>query len=57
MYASADRPLQWRRALIALTVFVLVVAAAGLGVAPIAAGGFAGAGAPILLGVLAPDGA
>jgi len=55
MYASADRPLQWRRALIALTVFVLVVAAAGLGIAPIAAAAFAGAVALILLGVLTPD--
>ncbi len=55
MYASADRPLQWRRALIALTVFVLVVAAAGLGLAPIAAAAFAGAVALILLGVLTPD--
>jgi len=55
MYASADRPLQWRRALIALTVFVLVVAAAGLGIAPIAAAAFAGAVALILLGVLTPE--
>ena len=55
LYASADRPLQWRRALIALTVFVLVVAAAGLGIAPIAAAAFAGAVALILLGVLTPD--
>ena len=55
MYASADRPLQWRRALIALTVFVLVVAAAGVGIAPIAAAAFAGAVALILLGVLTPD--
>ncbi|WP_313101044.1 SLC13 family permease [Brevundimonas sp.] len=55
MYASADRPLQWKRALIALTVFVLVVAAAGLGIAPIAAAAFAGAVALILLGVLTPD--
>jgi len=55
MYASADRPLQWRRALIALTVFVLVVAAAGLGLAPIAAAAFAGAVALILLGVLTPE--
>ncbi len=55
MYASADRPLQWKRALIALTVFVLVVAAAGLGIAPIAAAAFAGAVALILLGVLTPE--
>lgn len=55
MYASADRPLQWRRALIALTIFVLVVGAAGLGVAPIAAAAFAGAVALILLGVLTPN--
>ena len=55
LYASADRPLQWHRALIALTVFVLVVAAAGLGIAPIAAAAFAGAVALILLGVLTPD--
>lgn len=55
MYASADRPLQWRRALIALAVFVMVVAAAGLGIAPIAAAAFAGAVALILLGVLTPE--
>ena len=55
LYASADRPLQWRRALIALAVFVLVVAAAGLGIAPIAAAAFAGAVALILLGVLTPE--
>ena len=55
LYASADRPLQWKRALIALAVFVMVVAAAGLGVAPIAAAAFAGAVALILLGVLTPD--
>jgi len=55
LYASADRPLQWKRALIALAVFVLVVAAAGLGVAPIAAAAFAGAVALILLGVLTPE--
>ncbi len=55
LYASADRPLQWKRALIALAVFVMVVAAAGLGVAPIAAAAFAGAVALILLGVLTPE--
>lgn len=55
LYASADRPLQWKRALIALAVFVLVVAAAGLGIAPIAAAAFAGAVALILLGVLTPE--
>jgi len=55
LYASADRPLQWKRAVIALAVFVLVVAAAGLGIAPIAAAAFAGAVALILLGVLTPE--
>lgn len=55
LYASADRPLQWKRALIALAIFVLVVAAAGLGIAPIAAAAFAGAVALILLGVLTPE--
>lgn len=55
LYSSADRPLQWKRALIALAVFVLVVAAAGLGIAPIAAAAFAGAVALILLGVLTPE--
>ena len=55
LYASADRPLQWKRALIALAVFVMVVAAAGLGIAPIAAAAFAGAVALILLGVLTPE--
>ncbi|MBN9480887.1 MAG: TRAP transporter large permease subunit [Bordetella sp.] len=55
LYAAGDRPLQWKRALIALSVFVLVVAAAGLGIAPIAAAAFAGAVALILLGVLTPE--
>jgi di/tricarboxylate transporter len=46
-----------RLPLLAITalVFVLVVAAAGLGIAPIAAAAFAGAVALILLGVLTPD--
>ena len=47
--------MQWKRALIALAVFVMVVAAAGLGIAPIAAAAFAGAVALILLGVLTPE--
>ena len=55
LYGAADRPLQPRKALIALAVFIAVVAAAGLGVAPIAASAFAGAVALILLRVITPE--
>ncbi|MBB5744825.1 SLC13 family permease [Brevundimonas variabilis] len=55
LYGAADRPFQLRRALISLGVFVMVVAAAGLGLAPIAASAFAGAVALILLRVITPE--
>ncbi|MFN3930385.1 MAG: SLC13 family permease [Brevundimonas sp.] len=55
LFGAADRPFDLRRSLIALGVFVLVVAAAGLGWAPIAAAAFAGAVALILLRVITPE--
>ena len=55
LYGAADRPLQPKRALIALGVFIVVVAAAGLGFVPIAASAFAGAVALILLRVITPE--
>lgn len=55
LFGAADRPFQTRRALISLVVFILVVATAGLGLAPIAASAFAGAVALILLKVITPE--
>ena len=55
LFEAADRPFHLRRALIAAGVFVLVVAAAGLGLAPIAAAAFAGAVALILLRVITAE--
>lgn len=55
LFGAADRPFDLRRALIALGVFIMVVAAAGLGLAPIAASAFAGAVALILLRVITPE--
>ena len=55
LFGAADRPFDLRRSLIALGVFILVVAAAGLGWAPIAASAFAGAVALILLKVITPE--
>jgi di/tricarboxylate transporter len=55
LFAAADRPFEPRKAAIALTVFLLVVGAAGLGIAPIAAAAFAGAVALILLRVLSAE--
>ncbi len=55
LFGAADRPFDLRRSLIALGVFVIVVAAAGLGWAPIAAAAFAGAVALILLKVITPE--
>lgn len=55
LFGAADRPFDLRRALIALGVFIMVVAAAGLGLAPIAASAFAGAVALILLKVITPE--
>lgn len=55
LYSAADRPFQLKPALISLGVFVAVIAAAGLGWAPIAAAAFAGAVALVLLRVITPD--
>jgi len=55
LFGAADRPFDLRRSLISLGVFVIVVAAAGLGWAPIAASAFAGAVALILLKVITPE--
>ncbi len=55
LFGAADRPFHLRRAMIALGVFVVVVAAAGLGLVPIAASAFAGAVALILLRVLTAE--
>jgi di/tricarboxylate transporter len=55
LFGAADRPFDLRRSLIALGVFVMVVTAAGLGLAPIAAAAFAGAVALILLKVITPE--
>jgi len=55
LFGAADRPFDLRRSLIALGVFLVVVTAAGLGLAPIAASAFAGAVALILLKVITPE--
>lgn len=55
LYGAADRPFRLRPALISLGVFVLVIAAAGLGWTPIAAAAFAGAVALILLRVITSE--
>ncbi|HYC74939.1 SLC13 family permease [Brevundimonas sp.] len=55
LFGAADLPFDLRRSLIALGVFMVVVAAAGLGWAPIAASAFAGAVALILLRVITPE--
>ena len=55
LYGAADRPFRLRPALISLGVFVLVIAAAGLGWTPIAAAAFAGAVALILLRVITAE--
>ena len=55
LFKAADRPFQFRKAMIALAVFVSVVAAAALGVAPISATAFAGAVSLILLKVISPE--
>jgi di/tricarboxylate transporter len=55
LFEAADRPFHLRRALIAAGVFFLVVASAGLGLAPIAAAAFAGAVALILLKVITAE--
>jgi di/tricarboxylate transporter len=55
VFAAADRPLDLRRALVSLAVFVGVVALAALGYAPIAAAAFTGAVLLIVLRVITPD--
>lgn len=55
LFQAADRPFDPRRSMIALAVFVLVIAVAGLGWVPIASSAFAGAVALILLRVLTPE--
>lgn len=52
---AVDRPFQPKRALVALLVFIAVVAGAATGFAPIAATAFAGAVALILLRVISPE--
>lgn len=55
LYGAADRPFQLRPALTSLVVFILVIAAAALGWAPIAAAAFAGAVLLILLRTITPE--
>ncbi|WP_420479085.1 SLC13 family permease [Brevundimonas sp. FT23028] len=55
LFAAADRPFDVRRAILSLTVFVAVIVAAGLGIAPIAAAAFAGAVILILLRVVSAE--
>ena len=52
---AIDRPFDVRRALISIIVFVGVIVAAALGIAPIAASAFAGAVILILLRVISPE--
>lgn len=52
---AVDRPFQPRRAFAALLVFVAVIVASALGVAPIASAAFAGAVILILLRVITPE--
>lgn len=52
---AVDRPLNLRKSAISVGVFVAVVTAAGLGIAPIAAAAFAGAVLLILLRVIEPE--
>ena len=55
LYSAADRPFRLRPALLSFGVFALVIAATGLGWAPIAAAAFAGAVSLILLKVITPE--
>ncbi len=55
LFAAADRPFEPKRAFLSMAVFLGVIAAAGLGIAPIAASAFAGAVILILLRVVSPD--
>jgi len=55
LFGAADRPFQTRNALLSAAVFLIVIVAAGTGLAPIAASAFAGAVALILLRVITPE--
>ncbi len=55
LFAAADRPFDTRKAMTSLAIFLAVLAAAGLGFAPIAAAAFAGAVALILLRVISAE--
>ena len=55
LYSAADRPFEFKRAMVALGIFVVVVVAAGLGWIPIAAAAFGGAVALILLRILTAE--
>jgi len=52
---AVDRPFRPRQAMIAMGVFVAVIAAAALGIAPIAASAFAGAVILILMRIITPE--
>lgn len=55
LFEAADRPFELKRALTSAGIFVVVIAAAGLGLVPIAAAAFAGAIALILLRVITAE--
>jgi di/tricarboxylate transporter len=55
LFAAADRPLDLRRAMLSLAVFVGVVVVAALGYAPIASSAFTGAVLLIVLRVIGPE--
>ncbi len=55
LFSAADRPFKLRPAIISLATFLLVIAAAALGWAPIASAAFAGAVALIILKAITPD--
>lgn len=55
LYGAADRPLDLKRAMASLAIFVAVVLAAGMGWIPIAAAAFGGAVALILLRILTAE--
>jgi di/tricarboxylate transporter len=52
---KVDKPLDRRKALVSVGVFIAVIATAAMGWAPIAAAAFAGAVLLILVGVITPD--
>ena len=52
---AVDRPFRARQAMVAMGVFVAVIAAAALGIAPIAASAFAGAVILILMRIITPE--